>query len=52
MSVQTDTFSKWMLGIAAIASVMYGGWIGSKIVDISHSLGKIEGEGRCVRRGP
>lgn len=50
MSVQTDTFSKWILGIAAVASVMYGGWIGSKITDISHSLGKIEGKASCARR--
>lgn len=48
MSVQPDTFSKWVLAIAAIASVAYGGWIGSQITEISHSLGRLEGRGQCV----
>lgn len=48
MSVQPDTFSKWLLGIAAAASVLYGGWIGAQITDISHSLGRLEGPGQCI----
>lgn len=43
MSIQTDTFSKWILGIAAVASAMYGGWLGNEIASMQHSLGVLEG---------
>ena len=50
MSVQPDTFSKWILGLAALATVMYGGYLGAQITNISHSLGRLEGQNKC--RGP
>ncbi len=36
-------------GIAAIATVAYGGWIGSQITSISRSLGNLEGRAQCGR---
>jgi hypothetical protein len=44
-----DAFSKWVLGIAAVASVAYGGWVGTQITGISRSLGNLEGRVQCIR---
>lgn len=49
--MKTDTFSKWILGLAAAASVLYGGWIGEQITNISHSVGRLEGRSQCVPEG-